>query len=171
MNTYAPIAQALSEEARWPLVAALLLVLVSGWYLLDRAASQARDTIRKHHLEDLERSLYSARRLYGTYPPYDQPTWCGQLHDQNNNSVRGAIEAALRAQNEKYANPAKPFPTDPLPNTQRGYFYWKRSPASFELYAQLEADRSGERSTTACATAPPLQYDYGIASVFREDRF
>jgi hypothetical protein len=169
MNTDAPFAQLLYQEIRWPLVLTLLVVLGAGWYLLDRAADQARDTIRKHHLDDLEHALYFARGLHGTYPPYDQPSWCGKLDDPTNSSVREEIETALRAQHEKYANPAKPFPTDPIANTEKGYFYWKRSPASFEFYAQLEQDPTQERSTTACPNAPSLKYDYGIASVWRED--
>lgn len=168
MNTYVPVAHALREEARWPLVAALLLMLVGGWYLIDRADAQARDTIRKHHLEDLERALYFARSLHGTYPPYNQASWCGRLDDLTSKSVRNEIETALRAQHEKYANLAKPFPTDPLSGTQQGYFYWKRSPVSFEFYAQLEQDPNGERSTIKCPTSPELHYDYGIASVVRE---
>lgn len=185
------------SEVGPPLVA-LTLVAVSGIFLLDRAAAQARDTIRKHHLEDLEHALYSARNSHGTFPPYNQPQWCGPLDDPNS-PVRAQIEEALRAQNEKYANPNKPFPIDPqagqLPRAVpsgapkerswvapllagRGgatatpapnYFYWKRNPAVFELYAMLETDPNAERRTASCPGIPERTYDYGLTSVWREN--
>lgn len=139
-------------------------------WLVERSDQQARDTIRKHHLEDIERSLFFARGLHGTYPPYDMVAWCGQLNAPRNAAVKAQVEAALRAQNETYANPAKPFPTDPLAHDGVDYFYWKRSPALFELYAILEADPTAERTTTGCDNAPPLTYDYGLNSSLREDR-
>lgn len=151
-----------------PLLIAFAGLLIGGSLLLDRAASQARDTTRKHHLEDLEHALYLARTLHGTYPPYDQPQWCGPLEDPAHRPVRNQIEAALRQDNEKYENPAKPFPTDPLPG--HDYFYWKQSPASFELYSILEADDNNNRTTTDCAAAPSLTYDYGLTSVHRNHR-
>ncbi len=154
-----------------PIFIALIALLVGGIFLLERSDRQARDTIRKHHLEDIERSLYFARKLHGTYPPYEAPTWCGKLNAPENAAVRAEVEAALRAQNEKYANPAKPFPTDPqAAKDGSDYFYWKRSLALFELYAVLEAAPTGERSTTACPTTPNLVYDYGLSSALREDR-
>ncbi|KKT93022.1 MAG: hypothetical protein UW94_C0010G0016 [Parcubacteria group bacterium GW2011_GWA2_45_14] len=153
--------------------------------MLDRADAQARDTTRKHHLEDIEQSLYLARLTHGTYPPYDQPSWCGTLDNQDNASVKSQIETALRRQNEKYANPNKPFPSDPLAvikssanpqinsasnaTSPPSYFYWKRSPASFELYSILEADSNQDRSTSGCPNTNLLFYDYGIASVWREN--
>lgn len=155
---------------RLPVAVALLGVLLGGMWLLDRSDKQARDTIRKHHLEDIERSLFFARDVYGTYPPYEQPTWCGRLNDPANETVRMHIEAVLREQNATYANAAKPFPADPLFQEGIDYFYWKRSPALFELYAILEADHSGDRSTRGCDNAPALTYDYGLTSVWREDR-
>lgn len=155
--------------ARLPLVLVFTTVLIGSLALLNRADAQARDTIRKHHLEDIERSLYFIRGLAGTYPPYDQPTWCGRLNDPANTAVRAQVEAALRAQNEQYANYTKPFPRDPA-GDPHDYFYWKRSPAIFELYAILEADTNQERNSLGCAGAPPLYYDYGIASTTREDR-
>lgn len=153
-----------------PIVIALLLVGLGGAYLLDKADKQARDTIRKHHLEDIERSLYFARSLKGTYPPYEQGTWCGVLNAPGNEAVLAQLETALRAQHEKYANPAKPFPADPLAGISADYFYWKRSPSSFELYAGLEAAPSGERSTADCPAENTLTYDYGIASAWRANR-
>ena len=147
-----------------------MLLAVGGMVLLERSDRQARDTIRKHHIEDIERSLYFARSLHGTYPPYDQATWCGVLSDPENRDIRNQVEETLRAQHEKYANPEKPFPTDPRFAEAAGdYFYWKRSPASFELYAVLEADPNGERNTALCPTSPALTYDYGVASIWRED--
>lgn len=157
---------------RLPVLVALLALLVGGIFLVHRSDAQARDTIRKHHLEDIERSLYFVRSLRGTYPPYDQPTWCGLLNDHQNEAVRAQIEEALRAQNQQYGNLEKPFPTDPAAATLGvDYFYWKRSPALFELYAVLEADRNGERNTQLCTTAPSRFFDYGItASLEREQQ-
>jgi hypothetical protein len=155
-----------------PILIALVALLVGGVFLLDRADAQARDTIRKHHLEDIEQALYLARGVHGTFPPYDQPTWCGQLDSQDAVPVLKQIEQALRTQNEKYANLEKPMPTDPDANNislNRGYFYWKRSPAVFELYSALETDPNGERSTVNCPDATPVDYDYGITSVWREN--
>lgn len=153
-----------------PVLVALVGLLVGGMWLLERSDRQARDTIRKHHLEDIERSLFLARDLHGTYPPYEQTTWCGQLNDPQNAAVAAQVEAALRAQNEKYGNQAKPFPTDPLAAQGVDYFYWKRSPALFELYAILEADPTGERTSAGCDNAEQLTYDYGLLSAFREER-
>jgi hypothetical protein len=166
-----------------PLILATALFLIGGLFLLNRADTQARDTTRKHHLEDLEHALYFARNIYGTYPPYDQPTWCGFLDDADS-EARVQIEEALRAQHEKYANPDKPFPTDPLlANTNEStksrsdsstpsYFYWKRNPATFELYSILETTPTQDRSTNGCPDLPSDQttitYDYGITSIWRE---
>ena len=153
---------------RLPVIITLILLLIGGWLLLDRAAAQARDTTRKHHLDDLEHALYFARNLHGTYPPYDAPSWCGLLNHADNTAVRAQVEQALRAQHEKYKNPDKPFPHDPLYlDKDWDYFYWKRSPASFELYAFLEEDKTGDRRTIECPTSPSLHYDYGITSVWR----
>lgn len=162
---------AASLPPRLPLVIATILLAAGGTALLNRAAAQARDTTRKHHLEDIEHALYAARNRYGTFPPYDAPTWCGQLNDVSS-STRQQIEDALRAQNEKYANPAKPFPTDPhlTIRASRDYFYWKHSPASFELYAALEANPTGERRTHFCP-GTNLVYDYGLSSIWREERY
>lgn len=156
--------------SRLPVLLALFAVLFGGIWLVERSDKQARDTIRKHHLEDIERSLFSARILHGSYPPYDVPTWCGLLNAPENEAVRAQVEAALRAQNETYANQAKPFPTDPLAADGVDYFYWKRSPVVFELYAVLEADPTGERNTSGCDNAPNLTYDYGLNSALREER-
>lgn len=162
--------------ANAPVFIAFFFLIVGGIFLLHLSDAQARDTIRKHHLEGIERSLYLARLTHGTYPPYDQPSWCGALADPKNASVQAEIEAALRLQNEKYTNPDKPFPTDPLaahpsPDSPApSYFYWKRSPASFELYSILEADQNNNRSTSGCLNTNLQFYDYGIASVWRENR-
>jgi len=151
-----------------PLTIALAILLLGGWFLLGRADTQARDTIRKHHLEDLEQALYFARNLHGTYPPYDQLSWCGILSSPGNQDVRAQVEAALRAQNEKYANPDKPFPADPKGNQSPDYFYWKRNPATFELYSVLETDPTAERGTAGC-DQNLIYYDYGLTSLWRKD--
>jgi len=151
-----------------PTVIALILVAVGGVLLLNRADAQARDTTRKHHLEDIEQALYAARNIHGTYPPYQEATWCGEISAPGNEAVRAQIEQALRAQNEKYANPGKPFPIDPLKDQSPDYFYWKRSPSVFELYAMLEADTTGERATSRCGnSASHPAYDYGLTSLWR----
>lgn len=138
-------------------------------FFLNRADQQARDTIRKHHLEDIERSLYLAHSLHGEFPPYGVPTWCGVLNDAKNTAVKKEVDEALRAQNDKYGNLAKPFPSDPKYGySTQDYFYWKRSPALMELYATLEADKSGDRNTQICANSSAITYDYGIASANRE---
>ncbi len=188
-----------TAKQRLPLIVAASLFLVGGFFLLNRADTQARDTIRKHHLEDLEKSLYFARNIHGTYPPYDEPTWCGFLNDSNS-KARIQIEKVLRAQHEKYANPDKPFPHDPLSSQEfpiapaiapaidgttedqpalrqeqdfAGYFYWKRNPATFELYSILETNPTRDRSTAGCPNLPENQpettFDYGITSIWREN--
>ena len=152
------------------LTSAVILLLVAGVFLIHRSDEQARDTIRKHHLADIERSLYAAKNKYGTVPPYNQPNWCGVLNEETNESVRKEVENALRDQNEMYGNLAKPFPSDPkFANTNKDYFYWKHSPTTFELYAVLEQDKNQERSTLGCIQNPGNAYDYGIASIWRED--
>ncbi len=169
--------------AKLPIYITLILLVVGGWWLLKKADMQARDTIRKHHLEDIEHALYFARDTKGTYPPYDQAAWCGRLTAAGNELVLTQVEQALRAQNEKYTNPQKPFPRDPLGqnvNLANGqqpkevgvadYFYWKHSPASFELFSILETDPNGERTTVACPGSPRLSYDYGLTSVWRENQ-
>lgn len=150
-----------------PVIAALFLVLVGGFLLIRKEDQQARDTIRKHHLADIETGLELAKRQHGQFPPYDQLTWCGVLSDPVNASVKTAIEQPLRQAVDKYANPAKPFPQDPnTPN--RDYYYWKRSPQMFELYSILEAAPTGDRNTFACPTGLHTTYDYGISSILRE---
>lgn len=149
-----------------PLIAALILLAGGGLFLLEKAERQARDTIRKHHLQDIEQALYTARDLAGVFPPYEDSTWCGFINASENNAVRDQLEAALRKQNDAYANLDKPFPTDPLPS--QDYFYWKRSPTTFELYATLEEDKNGERNSLLCENAPKQYFDYGLASIQRE---
>lgn len=155
-----------------PLLAAFILLLGGGVFLLDKADKQTRDTTRKHHLQDIEDSLYFARSLTGTYPPYNEASWCGFLNAPQNSEVKSQVEEALRAQNDKYANLEKPFPTDPLANKGSGYdyFYWKRSPSTFELYSVLEAEKTGERNSLLCSNAPAQYFDYGIASFGRENK-
>ncbi len=147
-----------------PVILALLALGGAGLFLLHRADTQARDTIRKHHLQDIEDALYLAYAQHGTYPPYTASSWCGVLQDEENTVVREEVERALRLQNEKYANPAKPFPTDPEAG---GYFYWKRSPAVFELYSHLETTPTGDRTTARCPGVIAEAYDYGINSRLR----
>lgn len=154
---------------RAPIAAALLALIFGGLFLINKNDAQARDTIRKHHLADLEQALYLARNRHGAYPPYDQAAWCGRLNDPANASVKGEIEAALRQRIEKYANIQKPFPQDPL-STRPDYFYWKRSPEVFELYSVLEADPNHNRNTLRCAQAEPVYYDYGLNSALRENK-
>lgn len=171
---------------RLPLYLALGGLILGGVFLLNRADAQARDTIRKHHLEDLEQSLYFARNIHGTFPPYDQPSWCGVLSAPGNEDILSQVEEALRAQNEKYANPEKPFPTDPLlvgwsspiapaasgatGDQSPDYFYWKRSPATFQLFSALETDPTAERSTAGCDNSGLSYYDYGITSLWRQNQ-
>lgn len=169
---------------RLPLFALSLLFLTTGWLLLDRSAAQARDTTRKHHLDDIEHALYAAYRQHDTLPPYDQPSWCGRLNDPKNAAVKAEVETALRQYNDKYGKQEKPFPHDPLVTGIQGdapplrqladggadpdYFYWKHSPVVFELYSILEAAPTGERSTNQCPTDPTQIYDYGIRSYDRQ---
>lgn len=168
-----------------PIALATIGLLIGGFFLLHRSEAQARDTIRKHHLQDIEEALYFAYSQQGTYPPYDQPAWCGFLRAASDTNAYSQIEEVLRQQNEKYANPDKPFPIDPLaedqspreapPLAERSgadqvptYFYWKRSPAVFELYSILETDPNHTRSTSACAAQPDQIYDYGLNSRLRQ---
>lgn len=92
------------------------------------------------------------------------------LNAPENAATLAEVEAALRTQHEKYANPEKPFPFDPklTPGQPGDYFYWKRSPTSFELFSVLEVDRTGDRNTRGCDNASAYDYDYGVASVWRE---
>lgn len=154
---------------KFSLFIAIIILAGGSVFFLNRADQQARDTIRKHHLEDIERSLYLAHSIHGEFPPYGEATWCGVLNDPKNADVKKEVDEALRAQNDKYANLAKPFPSDPKYGySNQDYFYWKRSPALMELYATLEADKNGDRNTLFCANATSVTYDYGIASADRE---
>lgn len=173
---------------RLPLIILSLLILLTGWLLLDRSAAQARDTTRKHHLDDIEHALYAAYHEHGTFPPDDKPSWCGRLNDPKNAALKTEVEAALRHYNDKYGKQEKPFPHDPLVTGIQGqglpraapaetlakagsppdYFYWKHSPAVFELYSILEAAPTGERSTSHCPADPAQIYDYGIRSYDRQ---
>ena len=150
-----------------PVFVALFLLLTSGTLLLIKQDKQARDTIRKHHLADIETALYLSRTKHGTFPPYNELTWCGVISASENKIVQDAIELSLRDAVEKYSNENKPFPTDPK-EAQRGYYYWKRSPSMFELYSVLEAEKTGERNTFNCKNGIHTTYDYGISSILRE---
>ncbi len=157
-----------SRASYAPVAAALVLLVIAGTLLLVKQDKQARDTIRKHHLADIETALYLARNQKGTFPPYTASSWCGVISAPENTSVRQDIEDMLRKSVEKYENPEKPFPTDPN-NSERNYYYWKRSPAMFELYSVLEAAPTGERNTFSCPEGIHTTYDYGIASILREN--
>ncbi len=150
-----------------PVAAAFILLVVAGTFLLIKEDRQSRDTIRKHHIADIETALYLARNTNGTFPPYNETSWCGVISAPENKAVQDAIEVALRKAVDKYANPEKPFPIDPK-ETERNYYYWKRSPSMFELYSVLEADKTGERNTFDCENGIHTTYDYGIASILRE---
>jgi type II secretory pathway pseudopilin PulG len=150
-----------------PLIVALVLLAVGGFMLIQKEDQQARDTIRKHHLADIETALELAKRQNGQFPPYDQLTWCGVISDPANKAVQDAIELPLRQSVDKYGNRDKPFPQDPN-NSVKNYYYWKRSPDMFELYSILEAAPTGDRNTFSCATGLHTTYDYGISSILRE---
>jgi hypothetical protein len=150
-----------------PVAAALILLVITGTLLLVKEDRQSRDTIRKHHLADIETALYLARNTHGTFPPYNETSWCGVISAPENKEVQDAIEVSLRKAVDKYENPEKPFPVDPK-GKERNYYYWKRSPSMFELYSVLEADRTGERNTFECENGVHTTYDYGIASILRE---
>ena len=136
--------------------------------MLEKADAQARDTTRKHHLDDVELALYFARRVHGTYPPYETAQWCGKLANPDESSAVAEIEAALREQNEKYANPEKPFPTDPLSSEDRDYVYVKQGPASFLLLANLELDGKDLDMQSKCDDQ--LNMNYMLDSLIREGR-
>lgn len=108
---------------------------MGGLFLINKQAVQTRDTTRKHHLQDLEDALYFAGNTNGNFPPYEEEQWCGNL--EQDSTARQQLEEALRLQNEKYANPAKPWPTDPLGYP---YQYCKTGTETFELKAELERD-------------------------------
>lgn len=152
---------------RLPIAVALIALLILGFYLIAKEDKQSRDTIRKHHLADIETALQLAKKQHGQFPPYDELTWCGVISDPTNKNVQALIEAPLRQSVEKYANLEKPFPEDPnTPSTN--YYYWKRSPDMFELYSVLEAAPTGDRNTFSCPTGLHTTYDYGISSILRE---
>ncbi len=149
-------------------VAACLVLVIAGSLLLIKQDKQARDTIRKHHLADIETGLYVARKTHGTFPPYDKLTWCGVISAPENKNVQDAIEESLRKAVDKYANSEKLFPQDPN-QQEKNYYYWKRSPTTFELYSILEAAPTGERNTFTCPEGLHTTYDYGISSILREN--
>jgi len=101
---------------------ALAIFALLGVWGLSLQAKQARDTIRKHHLEDLEQALLKVGKEKGSYPPYSSSSWCGLLADSENKEVKDVIEESLR-EDEKYAKPDKSFPQDPAYEEKLGYFY------------------------------------------------
>lgn len=154
-----------SLAQRWVVAAATVAVVSIGAWALRLQSLQARDIIRKHDIEDLEQALYRYGRLTGTYPPDAAEAWCGTLSAPDASAVRSAIENALR-KSEKYAHPDKPFPRDPrFFRTPRDYTYWKTSPVSFELLAELEADPNNSREGVPCAGS--VAYDYSVVSTKR----
>lgn len=147
----------------WAILLAAVAAAAVGVWALRLQALQARDIVRKHDIEDLEQALMRYGLAHGTYPPDASPTWCGTLAAQKD--VRTAVEASLR-RDEKYAKADKPFPSDPrFSGTARDYFYWKTSPVSFELLAELEADASDDRDTSPCSGT--IAYDYSVVSTLR----
>ncbi len=159
MNSLSPLARS------WVFAIAVIVFMGVGVWAIELQARQARDTMRKHDLEDLEHALIRHARAMGTVPPDNVPAWCGTLSASTHAPVRAVIEAALR-RDEKYAKLEKPFPQDPrFGGTARDYFYWKTSPVSFELLAELEGDANDTRETAACGGT--VAYDYGITSTER----
>lgn len=149
-----------------------------GLWALDLQARQGRDTQRTLDLEDLETALHRRLAQTGTLPPTDASTWCGVVNAPENRVVRDTIETSLR-ETKKYARAEKPFPADPrFSDTARDYAYWKTSPVSFELLAELEADRNNSRplNLASCelrlgnARSPATRgegYDYALISAQR----
>lgn len=143
----------------------VLFFIFLGSWALRLQALQARDIVRKHDIEDIENALNRFEKKNGTYPPIEAATWCGTLSDFKNKEIRSAIETSLR-EDEKYAKPEKKFPNDPTyKNTINDYFYWKTSPASFELLAKLEADKNGSRDASLCGNK--TAFDYSVVSFLR----
>ncbi len=154
------------------------LLCGAGLWALDLQARQGRDTRRKLDLEDLETAVNRHLAQTGTLPPADAPTWCGTVNAPESRAVRDVIETSLR-ETKKYARAEKPFPADPrFSGTARDYAYWKTSPVSFELLAELEADNNNSRplDLASCelrlggARSPATRsggYDYALISVQR----
>lgn len=141
------------------------LLLALGLWALALQARQARDVTRKLDLEDLERALRRSLAVTGTLPPLEAPSWCGTLTAPEHHAVRAEIERYLR-ETAKYAKPEKPFPTDPIHRgSAKDYLYVKTSPVSFELFAELEAERANRWMVPACGS--DIAYDYGVLSLVR----
>lgn len=150
-----------------------IVLATMGVWALDLQARQARDTKRKLDLEDLETALNRVLARTGTLPPESETTWCGVVSAPESSTVRDAIEASLR-ETRKYFKAEKPFPADPrFAGTGKEYAYWKTSPVSFELLAELEADRNNSRplDLASCELQPrgtsKEGYDYALISVQR----
>jgi hypothetical protein len=139
----------------------LLVVGLSGFSL---QARQARDTTRKLDLEDLETALRRSLAVTGTIPPLRASTWCGTLTTPEHHAVRAEVERFLR-ETAKYVKPEKPFPTDPwFSGSAKDYLYVKTSPVSFELFADLEAERTNRFVIPACGN---VAYDYAVLGLVR----
>lgn len=142
------------------------VLLIIGTWALDLQARQARDTQRKLDLEDLETALRRSLALTGTLPPAEAPAWCGTLTAPAHQPVRAEVEARLR-ETTKYAKAEKPFPADPrFHGSAREYLYVKTSPVSFELFAELEAERTNRFLVPACG-GTNIAYDYGVLGLVR----
>lgn len=156
-------AQIFKSRYTFPLVAIVFVAL--GVWALRLQALQARDIVRKHDIEDIELALGRYEKTHGTYPPENAASWCGNLSDPANKEILKQLETSLR-QDKKYAKAEKLFPFDPVyKNTTNDYFYWKTSPASFELLAKLEADKNGSRDAAPCGNK--TAYDYSVVSFLR----
>jgi len=150
---------------RYTFLAVTILFLVAGVWGIRLQALQARDIVRKHDIEDIENALGRYEKVHGTYPPENVASWCGTLSDSASKDVLNQIETSLR-QDDKYAKPEKKFPVDPIyKNSANDYFYWKTSPASFELLAKLEADKNGSRDASPCGNK--TAFDYSVVSFLR----
>lgn len=156
-----------SAKFQWAVLLLLCVLAVCSLYGFKRIAALARDTERKHELDDLEQALYRYLRQYHVYPPREHPFYCARLSSSSARALRAEIEVFLR-RDVKYQNPAKPFPADPAFANQAGdYIYWKRSPRAFELYAATELSSSKGAPFFPCAQSN-FPYHYRIRSIKRE---
>ncbi len=144
-------------------IAAVLIFVGIGFWALRLQSLQARDTIRKHDIEDIEKALNRYAKQHGEYPPVNSVSWCGTISGDSSKDIKKEIEDSLR-KDKKYAKLDKKFPSDPVyGGTENDYTYWKTSPVSFELVAKLEADRNATRNIPCKKDA----YDYSVVSFLR----
>ncbi|TSC72592.1 MAG: hypothetical protein G01um101438_309 [Parcubacteria group bacterium Gr01-1014_38] len=142
-----------------------MFLLVLGLWGFSLQARQARDITRKLDLEDLETALRRSLAVTGTLPPVHAPWWCGTLTAPEHRAIRTEVERFLR-ETAKYAKPEKPFPTDArFGGSPKEYLYVKTSPVSFELFAELEAERTNRFLLSDCGT--DIAYDYAVRSLVR----